>query len=821
MRPFIALLIICLIRTNIDLPANAEGLSLPAMPQPGVMVHLSPAFSPAVLKGIVIHPENAFKFDFVIDKGERPQAELEKKQEYTKLIKYFMASLAVPDEDQWVNLSPYEKGRIIKDDFGKTEMGRDLLAQDYLLKQITASLIYPQDKLGQKFWNTVYSRAYQKFGTTNVPVNTFNKVWILPDRADIYEKGNVAYLYDSHLKVMLEEDYMSLQKHQAATAHSLGSQIVREIILPQLEKEVNQGKNFAPLRQVYSGMILAAWFKRSLRQSLLAQVYSNQDKLKGIEQNPKANELIYQQYLKAYKKGVFNFIQDETDRYTHEMIPRKYFSGGASHFAVKTDRDGRILRDHGLAVLDGLNIHHNPAMAVAGSVGTGRRFDLATADFRTENSRPAANSNPQDRAMTITTLQVLGSLAAVTSLITFGLVLRSNFSKLKNDFKISNLKLNLSPVSAFHGGSKFFLNRPDGMSQEDWIKMRSSLIFFLHSNGIGANMDLKANGVIITSPLPADRMQDLLDQIKVDFAMRAHDLQVDINKDYAEIALPSGTSRTRSEGIAQFLKDYWRALYGGNVALNLTAEGKIRLRIANNLTRVKTFVILADFMIIAGGILFDYLFFHQPELSTLHGQAFFDVMHRQTIYATLGFPAPMYLLLFTIFGWSMYDQAAYPSRNFMEKYLTFKNKLADIFSRGTPYLSDQMWNDISKEFNKDRNFYQFLKMDKEITDSFVKFIWGRATDQQKRGVLSKDKNQRTTFENHMLKVNQNKAMNSDLGGIDLNAKHLNLNVSRSGQGIHVPVNPQNINKIRIAGLWPEIVGIKSLANSAVLAQLLS
>ena len=142
----------------------------------------------------MIHPENAFKFDFIVYKGDKKFTVTQKKEEYTKFIKYFLASLAVPDEDQWVNLSPYEKDRIIKDDFGKTEMGRDLLAQDYLLKQITASLIYPQDKLGRKFWNEIYARAYKQFGTTNIPVNTFNKVWIVPDEADIYEKGNIAYL---------------------------------------------------------------------------------------------------------------------------------------------------------------------------------------------------------------------------------------------------------------------------------------------------------------------------------------------------------------------------------------------------------------------------------------------------------------------------------------------------------------------------------------------------------------------------------------------------------------------------------------------------
>jgi hypothetical protein len=49
--------------------------------------------------------------------------------------------------------SAYEKGRIIQDNFGKTEMGRDLLSQDYLLKQITSSLMYPESRLGKSFWN--------------------------------------------------------------------------------------------------------------------------------------------------------------------------------------------------------------------------------------------------------------------------------------------------------------------------------------------------------------------------------------------------------------------------------------------------------------------------------------------------------------------------------------------------------------------------------------------------------------------------------------------------------------------------------------------
>ena len=40
------------------------------LPAPGVMVHLSPTFDPTILKGIKVHPDNPFKFDFILDQGD-------------------------------------------------------------------------------------------------------------------------------------------------------------------------------------------------------------------------------------------------------------------------------------------------------------------------------------------------------------------------------------------------------------------------------------------------------------------------------------------------------------------------------------------------------------------------------------------------------------------------------------------------------------------------------------------------------------------------------------------------------------------------------
>jgi hypothetical protein len=106
------------------LPAQAD-----ILPAAGARVPLSAAFTPAHLRGLVIDARNPFKLDFIVDKGDTSLTETEKRAQYTALVKYFLAALTVPDTDQWVNLSPVEKDRIIADNFGATGMGRDLLGR--------------------------------------------------------------------------------------------------------------------------------------------------------------------------------------------------------------------------------------------------------------------------------------------------------------------------------------------------------------------------------------------------------------------------------------------------------------------------------------------------------------------------------------------------------------------------------------------------------------------------------------------------------------------------------------------------------------------
>ncbi|MBF0122770.1 MAG: methyltransferase, partial [Candidatus Omnitrophica bacterium] len=266
---------------------------------------------------------------------------------------------------------PEEETRIVPEAFGHTEMGRDLLGQDYLLKQIASSALNPNEALGKKFWDEVYRQAQEKFGTTDIPVDTRNRVWIVPADVIVYEKADAgkkaaALVVKAKLTVMLETDYLAIEKGKtfdvgrqtsdagleagvngvsssdvsrltsdplrdrgSDASQELSKQIMREIIIPALEKEVNEGEHFSRLRQIYHSFILAAWYKKKLNDSIVMSLYMDKNKVAGVDTGElDAPQRIYDQYVESFKKGVFDFIKEEKDGVSDELIPRKYFSGG-------------------------------------------------------------------------------------------------------------------------------------------------------------------------------------------------------------------------------------------------------------------------------------------------------------------------------------------------------------------------------------------------------------------------------------------------------------------------------------------------------------
>ncbi len=362
------------------------------MPLPGEMVAPSKAGDGVALRGIKINPNQPLRFEFLISSANNPNI----KESSQRLIKYFLACLSLPEEDLWVNLSPYEKDKMIPQTLGQTELGRDLLAQDYVLKQLTASMIDPRKELGKEFWARIYKKAQEQFGTTEVPVNTFNKVWILADTAKVFVNKNEVYVVNSHMKVMLEEDYLALNKNSresSSQAHTISSKIIRDIILPEIEKEVNTGEHFAPLRQIFNAFILANWYKKNLKKSILNQFYADKAKVNGLFvipakagiQNMDPNQ-IYQMYIKAYKKGVFNFIQDPDPTNVGSAaasLPRKYFSGGT------------VFRSESFAQITNPSQLTSQDAAQLGKVDFAVTADLKSADIAADAATVALPSSHQ------------------------------------------------------------------------------------------------------------------------------------------------------------------------------------------------------------------------------------------------------------------------------------------------------------------------------------------------------------------------------------------------------------------------------------------
>ncbi|MEI6438221.1 MAG: class I SAM-dependent methyltransferase [Candidatus Omnitrophota bacterium] len=389
--------LVAFLTTGLNIPlARSQSLSLPPT---GQMLSLSAPFEPVLLRGMKVYPQDPFRFDFILDKGGNEAGSL-------KLIKYFLASLTTSEKDLWVNLSPYEKDRIIPDALARTELGRDLLAEDYVLKQLSSSLMHPDGAAGRVLWRKIYAALNASLGTTDVPLDMFNKVWIMPDTAKVFEKADRAFVIKARLKVMLDADHLALSSQGDASASAAASaaapeqaltqKALREVIIPILEKEVNEGANFAQLRQIYQALILSIWFKKRMKASILGRNYIDRGHVSGIalpgEEGAQDKQQIYERYLEAFKKGVYNLIREEADPANGDVIPRKYFSGGfgVGDFAAKVEWarsvDPSEISDRPLESLT-VDVAGGRVVNVADQIEARREFLVAARSVRgTENT---------------------------------------------------------------------------------------------------------------------------------------------------------------------------------------------------------------------------------------------------------------------------------------------------------------------------------------------------------------------------------------------------------------------------------------------------
>jgi len=306
-------------------------LSLAQTPAaPRKLIDVSPTYSFPSLKGLRLDPADPLHIEFIIDTADKKTVS---EKDISLLIRYFLAGLTIPEQDIWVNLSPYEQNRIAPRSLAGTDMGRDLLSQDYLLKQLAASLTCPENTTGKNYWTALYRELTRLFRTTNIPIDTFHKIWIVPGKAEVYENKTTAIITRAELKAMSEEDFLAAKNNnqeEKNIAQETALRLMKTLILPKIQQDVNQGKNFALLRQVYNSLILSVWFKRKFKESLYKH-YIDRAKISGVDLDDKTiKDKIYQQYMTTFKKGLYDYVKKEYDPVTGKNASRRYFSGGFS-----------------------------------------------------------------------------------------------------------------------------------------------------------------------------------------------------------------------------------------------------------------------------------------------------------------------------------------------------------------------------------------------------------------------------------------------------------------------------------------------------------
>ncbi|MDD5356134.1 MAG: HEAT repeat domain-containing protein, partial [Candidatus Omnitrophica bacterium] len=286
------------------------------------------------------YDNQANHFKLLLDKGDSKETNNQQLEDTTKnLLKYFAIGVSLPNESFWVNLRPDSPERIIDPLLAQTDIGRIFLEADLQLKKDTAAFTSPQMPEGKEYWDKLYKKAEEIYGYENVSIPTLTRPWIVPGEIVIKENYNSAYIYKATLRVRLEQDRIqvsdsasqaeySFKDERAKALNEYSTQLIREIIIPRLTREVNNSKRYSSLRQVYYSLILAQWFKQRFYSR--GGFYSwliNKGELEGLlSQEPWSPQYYFQEYQKSFKTGEYNIKEQ---RYTpYGQIIRSYFSGG-------------------------------------------------------------------------------------------------------------------------------------------------------------------------------------------------------------------------------------------------------------------------------------------------------------------------------------------------------------------------------------------------------------------------------------------------------------------------------------------------------------
>jgi hypothetical protein len=222
----------------------------------------------------------------------------------------FFTWLALPAANFWVNLNPTQPDQIIDAKLGATDAGRILLEADLTMKKLAANLTNPRTQLGKDFWNTLKQGPKQELAPCFAVRN-----WIVPGPATVRENGGQLFILDAPLKVMsasigaevppgsefeaCRDDPPDIIQHN--------QKVFETLILPKVDKAVNEAPEFQDLRRVYLSRVAAEWIRQRSagRTTAFSPFIGSGDVTRWPARVPWDPKEVFQRYLKSVNEGEY------------------------------------------------------------------------------------------------------------------------------------------------------------------------------------------------------------------------------------------------------------------------------------------------------------------------------------------------------------------------------------------------------------------------------------------------------------------------------------------------------------------------------------
>jgi hypothetical protein len=231
----------------------------------------------------------------LMDETSTPRAPVVVHDEETALVSdAFFVWLVHPPDTFWVNLAPTESDRVIDVGLGATVAGKVLLEADLLLKRTAAKLLHPDHALGSVFWDQLYGWV----GTRGAKLCHSFRQWIVPGVAQLRRAGVPAdagedsrrrredtqkktflHVLRAPLRVRQESEYatgsggfkrLAIDSEGAVREMCSGadegarreaSRLFDALILPELERSVNEWPEYELLRRVYLWRVVSEYYR--------------------------------------------------------------------------------------------------------------------------------------------------------------------------------------------------------------------------------------------------------------------------------------------------------------------------------------------------------------------------------------------------------------------------------------------------------------------------------------------------------------------------------------------------------------------------------